>query len=171
MLSPAEHEQAPPGSADLIDALANEAHRRIVTGALMLVSAAYLVMFAIVFFWQFPHFYSIAWLYRQDYEDGGIRMLPVVESDGKSTGRQILIYSFVLIPISLLPAFLGMSGKLYLAGALALGTALLCVGWRLATLKVAPTTARSKQRARQLLQATVIYLPLLFALMMLNPKS
>jgi protoheme IX farnesyltransferase len=130
-----------------------------------------LVMFAIVFFWQFPHFYSIAWLYRQDYEDGGIRMLPVVESDGKSTGRQILIYSLVLIPISLLPAFLGMSGKLYLAGALALGTALLYVGWRLATLKVAPATARSKQRARQLLQATVIYLPLLFALMMLNPKS
>jgi protoheme IX farnesyltransferase len=124
-----------------------------------------LVMFAIVFFWQFPHFYSIAWLYRQDYEDGGIRMLPVVESDGKSTGRQILIYSLALIPISLLPAFLGMSGKLYLAGALLLGIALLYVGWRLATLKVAPTTARSKQRARQLLQATVIYLPLLFALM------
>jgi protoheme IX farnesyltransferase len=98
-------------------------------------------------------------------------MLPVVESDGKSTGRQILIYSLVLIPISLLPAFLGMSGKLYLAGALLLGIALLYVGWRLATLKVAPTTARSKQRARQLLQATVVYLPLLFALMMLNPKS
>ncbi len=97
-----------------------------------------LVMFAIVFFWQFPHFYSIAWLYRQDYEDGGIRMLPVVESDGKSTGRQILIYSLALIPISLLPAFLGMSGKLYLAGALLLGIALLYVGWRLATLKVAP---------------------------------
>src|SRR6202043_3840459 len=130
-----------------------------------------LVMFAIVFFWQFPHFYSIAWLYRQDYEDGGIRMLPVVESDGKSTGKQILIYSLALIPISLLPAFLGMSGKLYLAGAPLLGIALLYVGWRLATLKVAPFTARSKQRARQLLQATVIYLPLLFALMMLNPKS
>jgi protoheme IX farnesyltransferase len=129
-----------------------------------------LVMFAIVFFWQFPHFYSIAWLYRQDYEDGGIRMLPVVEPDGKSTGRQILIYSLALIPISLLPAFLGMSGKLYFAGALVLGIALFYVGRRLVSLKLATGNARSKQRARQLLQATVFYLPLLFALMMLNPK-
>ena len=129
-----------------------------------------LVMFAIVFFWQFPHFYSIAWLYRQDYEDGGIRMLPVVEPDGKSTGRQILIYSLALIPISLLPTFVGMSGKLYFAGALVLGIALFYVGGRLVSLKLATGNARSKQRARQLLQATVFYLPLLFALMMLNPK-
>ena len=129
-----------------------------------------LVMFAIVFFWQFPHFYSIAWLYRQDYEDGGIRMLPVVEPDGKSTGRQILIYSLALIPISLLPAYLGMAGKLYFAGALVLGIALFYVGRRLVSLKLATGNARSKQRARQLLQATVFYLPLLFALMMLNPK-
>jgi protoheme IX farnesyltransferase len=130
-----------------------------------------LVMFAIVFFWQFPHFYSIAWLYRQDYDDGGIRMLPVVEPDGRSTGAQILLYSLALIPISLLPTLLGMSGKLYFAGAVVLGTALLYFGWRLASLKAAPNTARSKQRARQLLQATVLYLPLLFALMMLNTKS
>jgi heme o synthase len=130
-----------------------------------------LVMFAITFFWQFPHFYSIAWLYRQDYEDGGIRLLPVVEPDGRSTGRQILLYSVALIPISLLPTFLGMSGKLYFAGALALGVALLYFGWRLATLEMAPSTARSKQRARQLLQATVLYLPLLFVLMMLNTRS
>lgn len=129
-----------------------------------------LVMFAIVFFWQFPHFYSIAWLYRQDYEDGGIRMLPVVEPDGRSTGRQILIYSLALIPISLLPAFVGMSGKLYFAGALVLGIVLFYVGGRLVSLKLATGNARSKQRARQLLQATVFYLPLLFALMMLNPK-
>ena len=129
-----------------------------------------LVMFAILFFWQFPHFYSIAWLYRQDYEDGGIRMLPVVEPDGKSTGRQILIYSLALIPISLVPAYLGMAGKLYFAGALVLGIALFYVGRRLVSLKLATGNARSKQRARQLLQATVFYLPLLFALMMLNPK-
>src|SRR6185369_6306473 len=112
-----------------------------------------LVMFAIVFFWQFPHFYSIAWLYRQDYEDGGIRMLPVVEPDGKSTGRQILIYSLALIPISLVPAYLGMAGKLYFAGALVLGIALFYVGRRLVSLKLATGNARSKQRARQLLQA------------------
>ncbi|HEV3208073.1 MAG TPA: UbiA family prenyltransferase [Terriglobales bacterium] len=114
---------------------------------------------------MFPHFFSIAWLYREDYEDGGIRMLPVVEADGKSTTRQILLYSVAPIPISLLPTFLGMSGRLYLAGALALGLALFYFGWRLAALNLAPSTARSKQRARQLLQATVFYLPLLFALM------
>ena len=95
-------------------------------------------------------------------------MLPVVEADGKSTTRQILLYSVALIPISLLPTFLGMSGRLYLAGALALGLALFYFGWRLAALNLAPSTARSKQRARQLLQATVFYLPLLFALMMIN---
>jgi len=127
-----------------------------------------LVMFAIVFFWQFPHFFSIAWLYRQDYEDGGIRMLPVVETDGKSTGLQIMLYSFVLIPVSLLPTFLGMAGRVYFAGALILGVALFYVGVRLARFRLAPDTPRSKQRARQLLQATVFYLPLLFALMMLN---
>ena len=129
-----------------------------------------LVMFAIVFFWQFPHFYSIAWLYGQDYEDGGVRMLPVVEPDGKSTSRQILLYSAALIPVSLLPTLLAMSGRLYFAGALIFGIALLYFGWRLASLHVATSNARSKQRARQLLQATVIYLPLLFALMMLNKR-
>ena len=129
------------------------------------------VMFAIVFFWQFPHFYSIAWLYRQDYEDGGIRMLPVVEPDGKSTGSQILLYSVALIPISLLPTFLGMSGRLYSGrGAGAWNCPAL---FRLAAgnFECGGQTARSKQRARQLLQATVLYLPLLFALMMLNTKS
>ncbi len=130
-----------------------------------------LVMFAIVFFWQFPHFFSIAWLYREDYADGGIRMLPVVETDGKSTARQILIYSILLIPVSLLPTLLGMSGKVYFVGALLLSLALFYFGLRLATFKQAPNTALSKQRSRQLLQATVIYLPLLFAIMMINVVS
>src|SRR5438552_12374827 len=87
-----------------------------------------LVMFAIVFFWQFPHFFSIAWLYRKDYEDGGIRMLPVVETYGKSTGRQIMLYSLALIPVSLLPTFLGMAGRFYFVAALVLGVALFYVG-------------------------------------------
>jgi len=129
------------------------------------------VMFAIVFFWQFPHFFSIAWLYRDDYAAGGIQMLPVVEPDGKSTIRQILLYSLGLIPISMLPRFLGMAGNAYFFGAAVMGLGLFYVGLRLATFKLAPNTPRSKQRARQLLQATVIYLPLLFALMMLNPIS
>jgi protoheme IX farnesyltransferase len=130
-----------------------------------------LVMFAIVFFWQFPHFFAIAWLYRDDYEAGGIRMLPVVEPDGRSTGRQILLYCLGLIPISLMPTLLGMAGRAYFFGAIFLGTTLLYVGMRLATFKLDPATAQSRKRARQLLQATVIYLPLLFALMMLNPLS
>ena len=130
-----------------------------------------LVMFAIVFFWQFPHFYSIAWLYRDDYESGGIRMLPVVESDGRSTARQIVIYSILLIPVSLLPTFFGMSGRVYSVGAIVLTVALFYFGLRLANFKLAPTTAQSKLRARHLLQATVFYLPLLFVLMMLNTTS
>ena len=126
------------------------------------------VLFAILFVWQFPHFFSIAWLYREDYEKGGIKMLPVVEEDGRSTVRRILAYSIALIPISLLPNYLGMAGKVYLVGALVLGLAMLYFGLRLAFLNLPLASARSKMRARHVLQATVIYLPLLFALMMGN---
>jgi heme o synthase len=130
-----------------------------------------LVMFAIVFFWQFPHFFSIAWLYREDYAAGQIRMLPVVEPEGRSTAWRIILYSLVLIPVSLTPTFFGMAGRLYLVGALVLGVALLSVAARLAVLQVPLSAARSKQRARQLLRATVFYLPLLFILMMMNGIS
>ena len=130
-----------------------------------------LVMFAIVFFWQFPHFFSIAWLYREDYASGGIRMLPVVRArrtlhhrpHNRSTRS-------CLIPVSLAPTCLGMSGKIYFVGAIVMGIALCYFGARLASLGLPMNAPRSKQRARQLLQATVIYLPLLFALMMLNPS-
>jgi protoheme IX farnesyltransferase len=128
-------------------------------------------LFAIVFFWQFPHFFSIAWLYRDDYAAGQIRMLPVVQPDGKSTARRILIYSLLLIPVSLTPTFLGMSGRTYLIGALLLDAALLYIGGRLITLRAPLSAPLSKQRARQLLQATVLYLPLLFVLMMLSRIS
>jgi protoheme IX farnesyltransferase len=121
-----------------------------------------LAMFAIVFFWQFPHFFSIAWLYREDYAAGKIRMLPVVEVDGRSTARQIIFYSVALIPVTLVPTFLGMAGTFYAACAVLLG---------LAHLKAPITAAISKQRARQLLQATVFYLPILFLAMMLNSIS
>lgn len=130
-----------------------------------------LVMFAIVFVWQFPHFFSIAWLYREDYAAGNIRMLPVVEPDGKSTARQILLYSVALIPVSLTPALLKMSGQIYLVGACAMGAALLYFSYRLATLNQPLSSGVSKKYARQLLQATVIYLPLLFVLMMINTRS
>jgi protoheme IX farnesyltransferase len=130
-----------------------------------------LVLFGIVFLWQFPHFYSIAWLYRDDYERGGIRMLPVVEADGRSTAREIVLYSLALIPASLAPSFLGMSGRIYLAGAFVLGVALSWFGVRVARLHLPPAAARSKTAARHLLQATVFYLPLLFALMMINTAA
>jgi protoheme IX farnesyltransferase len=130
-----------------------------------------LVLFAIVFFWQFPHFFSIAWLYREDYAAGTIRMLPVVENDGRSTARQIVAYSVALIPVTLLPTLLHMAGRIYFAAALVMGIALLYVGVRLASLNAPITAAASKQRARQLLQATVFYLPLLFIVMMLDTLS
>jgi heme o synthase len=127
-----------------------------------------LVLFAILFVWQFPHFFSIAWLYREDYAKGGIKMLPVVEEDGRSTAWRILIYSIALIPISILPSVMGMAGNIYFAGAVVLGLALLYFGARLTFLNLPLTSAPSKMRARHVLQATVIYLPLLFALMMGN---
>jgi heme o synthase len=127
-----------------------------------------LVLFAILFVWQFPHFFSIAWLYRDDYAKGGIRMLPVVEEDGRSTANRIIGYSVALIPVSILPSLMGMAGRIYLVGAVVLGLALLFFGFRLAFLNLPLASAPSKMRARHVLQATVIYLPLLFALMMGN---
>jgi protoheme IX farnesyltransferase len=127
-----------------------------------------LVLFVILFVWQFPHFFSIAWLYREDYAKGGIRMLPVVEEDGRSTAHRILGYSIALIPVSILPSLMGMAGRIYLVGAVLLGIGLLYFGVRLAFLNLPLASAPSKMRARHVLQATVIYLPLLFALMMGN---
>lgn len=127
-----------------------------------------LVLFGILFVWQFPHFFSIAWLYREDYAKGGVRMLPVVEEDGRSTARRILLYSLALIPISVIPSLMGMAGNIYLVGAVLLGILLLYFGVRLAFLDLPLTSPQSKLRARHVLQATVIYLPLLFALMMSN---
>jgi heme o synthase len=125
-------------------------------------------LFAILFLWQFPHFFSIAWLYRDDYAQGGIRMLPVVQPSGKSTSRRILCYSLVLIPVSFLPTVLGMAGRIYVIGAAVLGLALFLFGARLAVLRLPISSGPSKLRARQLLQATIVYLPLLFLLMMIN---
>ena len=90
------------------------------------------VLFAILFLWQFPHFYSIAWMYKDDYARAGIRMLPVVEPDGRSTARQIVLFGLALIPVSLVPGILGMSGRIYLVGALLLGSGscIRACGWR-----------------------------------------
>jgi heme o synthase len=127
-----------------------------------------LILFAIMFVWQFPHFLSIAWLYREDYAQGEIRMLPVVDSDGKSTVWRILAYSAVLIPVSILPVAMGMAGRVYLIGAILMGAALFRVSMGMAYPQLPATAAASKPSARRLLQATIIYLPALFALMMVN---
>jgi protoheme IX farnesyltransferase len=118
-------------------------------------------LFAILFVWQFPHFLAIAWMYRDDYSRAGIRMLPVVEPDGKSTSRQIVGYASTLIPVSLFPTLLGMTGKIYVVGALILGCWFLYVGVRVAF-------DRTVRRARQVLLASVIYLPLIYGLMVLD---
>jgi len=130
-----------------------------------------LVLFAIVFFWQFPHFHAIALLYRDDYAKAGIRMLPVVESDGRSTARQILMYGAALLPTTLAPTMLGMAGLSYFIGAAVLGLGLFYFCARIWSECLPPSTPRSKTLARALLKATVTYLPLLFALMMLNSAA
>ena len=119
------------------------------------------VLFAILFLWQFPHFYSIAWMYKEDYARAGIQMLPVVDPDCRSTARQIVIYGIALIPVSLVPAMLGMSGRLYLIGALLLGLWFLYSGVRVAL-------ERSLVRARGVLITSVLYLPLIYGLMLLD---
>ena len=119
------------------------------------ISIEAVVLFAILFLWQFPHFYSIAWMYREDYARAGIRMLPVVEPDGISTGRQIVWYASLLVPVSLAPVWLGMAGLVYLVAAVLLGLAYLYFG-------VALARAKTGADARRLLQASVFYLPLLY---------
>ena len=118
-------------------------------------------LFAILFAWQHPHFYAIAWIFRDDYRRGGFRMLPVLEEHGQRTCRHILAFSLLLLACSVLPAALGMSGMLYGAGALVLGLLLLAPG-------VALARSRSTGDARRLLRASVLYLPLLFLLSLVD---
>jgi protoheme IX farnesyltransferase len=119
------------------------------------------VLGAILFLWQFPHFYSIAWMYKDDYARAGIQMLPVVEPDCRSTARQIVIYGLTLIQVSLVPSMLGMTGRIYLIGALILGLVYLYSGIRVAL-------DRTLVRARAVLLTSVLYLPLIYGLMLLD---
>jgi protoheme IX farnesyltransferase len=115
-------------------------------------------LFALLFLWQFPHFLAIAWMYREDYERAGFRMLPVIDPEGILTARQVGLYSLALVPVSLLPAVLGFTGTAYLAGALLLSLALLALGLGL-------FRDRSRLCARRVLLGSVIYLPALLMLM------
>jgi len=118
-------------------------------------------LFALLFLWQFPHFLAIAWMYKEQYAKAGIKMLPVVEKDGKITARQIVIFTILLLPVSLAPYFLGVSGIIYLIGASVLGI------WFLYS-SVQTAKAKTKEQSRKLLLVSVLYLPLIFALMVFN---
>ena len=118
------------------------------------------ILFAIVFLWQIPHFLAIAWLYRDDYERGGILVLPVIDRQGILTGRQAVIHSVALLVVSLAPVAAGLGGTLYLAGAVVLGVALTLAALRLAR-------ARDIGAARFLFLASVLYLPALTSLLLL----
>jgi protoheme IX farnesyltransferase len=118
-------------------------------------------LFAIVFLWQIPHFMAIAWMYRDDYKKAGFPMLPVLEPDGRRTGRQAVLYAAALVPLSMAPAFLGVSGRIYYWSALALGVALLLLALRF-------SRARTETSARALFFGSITYLPLLWAVMILD---
>ena len=125
-------------------------------------------LFAILFFWQFPHFMAIAWLYREDYAKAGIRMLPVVQPDGWSTAVEALVYAVLMLPVSVVPYFLHIEGPVYLVSAIVLGLGYLAYTIRFTRITRSVTTAESRGYARDLLRASVIYLPLLLTVMMLN---
>jgi protoheme IX farnesyltransferase len=116
------------------------------------------LLFGIVFLWQFPHFYAISWMYREDYARAGIMMLPVVDREGKRTFRQIILYAAALVGVSLLPAVLGLAGVVYFFGALVVCTGLVQVCLWAASNK-------TNARAKWLMHATVLHIPLLLGLM------
>jgi protoheme IX farnesyltransferase len=118
-------------------------------------------LFAILFVWQVPHFLAIAWIYRADYARAGLCMLPGVDPTGRVTGRQMTVYCLALIPVSLVPVLLGRAGPPYLAAALVLG-----LGFLAAALGFARTA--SAARARRVLWASLAYLPLLLAVLLIT---
>lgn len=116
------------------------------------------VLFAILFFWQLPHFFAIALIYKDDYARGGFAVLPVVDPSGFRTGAQIILNCLALLSVSLLPTILGVTGLIYFSGALVLGVAFLASGIRVVVQK-------SNRNAKQLLHASILYLPVLVTLM------
>jgi heme o synthase len=118
-------------------------------------------LFVMQFLWQFPHFLAIAWMYREQYAKAGILMLPVVEPSGRLTARQIVLFTVMLVPVSLAPFFLHFAGVIYLLGATVLGLWFLWIS-------VSAARAKTNDKARILLLASVIYLPILFVLLVLD---
>lgn len=125
------------------------------------IDAEAIALFLIVFLWQVPHFLAIAWMYRDEYARAGLCMLPCVDPDGRMTGQQMIVYCLALIPASLTPAMLGAAGPLYAAGAVVLG-----LGFLLRA--VAFRRGHSHTRARRVLRASLLYLPGLLLLLLLD---
>jgi heme o synthase len=131
------------------------------TGARGTIGGAGWTLFAIQAFWQMPHFMSIAWLYRSEYEHAGFKMLPVIDADGRRTARQALGYSLGLLPLSLCPFVLNLAGPIYLAGALFLSLGFLWSAFQF-------SRRLSEACARQLFFVSILYLPLLLGVMVLD---
>jgi protoheme IX farnesyltransferase len=125
------------------------------------LNAESLVLYSILFLWQFPHFLAIAWMYREDYSRAGLRMLPPEDPDGRLTSRQIIAFLVALVIVSMVPTLIGQVGKVYLFGVAVLGSYFLLHGARLAR-------NRTNVLARRLVLASVLYLPLVFGLMMFD---
>ena len=133
------------------------------TAATGAIDLGAVVLFLILFAWQHPHFYAIAWIFRDDYRRGGFKMLPVVEPDGHSTCWQVVGYSVLLLIFSALPSFMGLTGSVYLVGVVVLGLLFLASGLEL-------SFSRSLPAARRLLKASVCYLPLLLLLCVMDAR-
>ncbi|TAM81392.1 MAG: protoheme IX farnesyltransferase [Acidobacteria bacterium] len=125
------------------------------------LDAGSLVLYTILFLWQFPHFLAIAWMYREDYSRAGLHMLPPEDADGRLTSMQIIAFLVALVVVTMIPTLIGQMGKVYLFGAAVLGSYFLLHGARLAR-------RRTNALARRLVMASVLYLPLVFALMMID---
>jgi heme o synthase len=122
------------------------------------------VLFGIVFMWQMPHFLAIAWMYRDEYARAGMPLLPVIEPDGRSTGRQAVLYTAALIPLSMMPTGVGLATAWYLVGAIALGAILMVMSLEFAV-------KRNVETARRLFFGSIIYLPILWALLVFDHRA
>jgi protoheme IX farnesyltransferase len=125
------------------------------------LSSEGLALFAIQAFWQLPHFMAIAWIYREEYARAGFKMLPVVDPEGRRTGRQAVNFTLALLVVSLCPFLFNLAGPIYLAGALILGLAFVWFAFQF-------SRERTVARARQLFYASLVYLPLLLTVMVLD---
>ncbi len=120
-----------------------------------------LILFSILFIWQFPHFYAIAWMYREDYARGGYRMMSLDDARGDRTALRVLLHCLLLLPLGLLPSLVGMTGTTYFYTAFVLGGILIGIGY-------AFFRTRSDHQARRLMHSTLVYLPVLWVVMMFD---